>query len=204
MNNLRKIFKYLILQKNFLEFEGSGSYIIKPSNSKLAEDIESYKTFLHKKFHVFNEILKGYILSDLKMNNIQVINFIFIFSEKFQKQELAIKIYLELVRYHLESSQNNENNEDEIPISIMFKDFVLFCIEAYEKKLPSRKYFERIINEYFLNYYDFAFMLLESLWDNVNTLNQFTERESLYLIFCKLPPIASINFNDYFSQTIKM
>ena len=72
MNNLRKIFKYFILQKNFLEFECSDSYNIKPNNSKLAEDIDSYKTFLHKKFNVFIEILKGYILSDFKMNNIQV------------------------------------------------------------------------------------------------------------------------------------
>ena len=103
----------------------------------------------------------------------------------------------------MESSQTNDNNENEISVSIMFKDLVFFCIEAYEKNLPSRKYFERIINEYFLNYYDFAFMILQSLWDNVNNLDQFTEKESLYLIFCKLPPIASISFNEYFSQTIK-
>ena len=66
-----------------MEFEGPHSYHEKISsdneNSKL-NDNEIYKKFLNKKFEVFLEILKGFILSDIKMNKLQVI-----FYESFKK-----------------------------------------------------------------------------------------------------------------------
>lgn len=73
LNSLRKIFKYFIFQNKILEFEGIQSISCKPRQPQTNDEkFEDYKIFLHKKFNVFLEILKGYILSNSKIKNLQV------------------------------------------------------------------------------------------------------------------------------------
>ena len=108
---------------------------------------------------------------------------------------------MELGRYHLESCIDNDDND--IFISVMFKEYFSFCSQAYQKDLPSRKNFERINQEYFINYYDFAFITLQNTLDNMNKIDQITEKDQDYILFCKLPSLSIVNYENYFFNVFK-
>lgn len=110
---------------------------------------------------------------------------------------------MEVSRYHLESTFLKSDDEREIFVSVMFKEFFSFCLQSYERELPSKKFFQDVNREYFSNYYDFAYMILTELLTSLNNLDEISEKNEIFLIFSKLPLIESINFDGYLIQVFE-
>lgn len=115
---------------------------------------------------------------------------------------MSIKVYLEFARYHLESCLNDEER-NEFTTSILFKDYFHFSLQAYQLNLPSKNIFKKINEEYFCNYYDFAYLELLQLLINFNKSEQLDEKDKNYLIFCKLPSLKSVDCENYFFNVFK-
>ena len=120
------------------------------------------------------------------------------------KKELSIKIYLELARYHLESCFEASELNDQTSSSILFKDYFLFCVQAYQLNLPSKIIFKRINEEYFCSYYDFAYLMLHQLHSNFKKIEDIDEKDENYMIFSKLPQLKIVDLQNFFVETFKM
>ena len=120
------------------------------------------------------------------------------------KKELSIKIYLELARYHLESCFEALELKEQTSTSILFKDYLLFCVQAYQLNLPSKTIFKRINEEYFCSYYDFAFLMLHQINSNFKKIEEIDEKDENYMIFSKLPQLKIVDLQNFFVETFKM
>lgn len=109
-----------------------------------------------------------------------------------------------MARYHLESCFEALELNEQTFSSILFKDYLLFCVQAYQLNLPSKTIFKRINEEYFCSYYDFASLMLHQLNSNFKKIEDIDERDENYMIFSKLPQLKIVDLQNFFVETFIM